>query len=66
MHIFDHNHSKIIKVILNLPEFAAACKKLAQFIHYFIHSPCEWMAKPFLATPTPIFFYQLLISSINM
>ena len=32
--------AKIIKVILNFSEFASACKKSAQFIHSFIHSPC--------------------------
>ena len=27
MSIFDHNHPKIVKEILNFPEFASACKK---------------------------------------
>ena len=39
--IFDHNHPKIIKLILNFPEFASVHKKSAQFIHPFIHSPCD-------------------------
>ena len=33
--IFDQNHSKILKVILNFREFASTCKKSAQFIHSF-------------------------------
>ena len=36
MTIFDHNHPKFIKVIFNFPEFASACKKLAQSIHLFL------------------------------
>ena len=57
-----HNYPKNIKVILNFPEFASACKKLA----HFIHSPCAGWPQSFLTKPTPIFFYQLLISNVNM
>ena len=38
MHIFEHNHSIIIEVILNFPEFASGYKKSAQFIHDFINA----------------------------
>ena len=58
---WPHSHPKIIKVILNFPEFAS--------VHPFIHlfSPCgDQGGHNFLTTPIPIFFYQLLISSINM
>ena len=34
-----HSHSKIIKVFLNFPEFASACKISAQLVYSFIHSP---------------------------
>ena len=32
---------QIFKVVLNFPEFTSVCKKSAQFIHSFIHSPCD-------------------------
>ena len=44
MHIFYHNHPKIIKLVLNFPEFISVCKKSAQFIHSFIHSSCDQCA----------------------
>ena len=61
MPIFNHNHLKVNKVILNFPEFASACKKLAQIIHFIqpFTLQLEW-PQPFLSTPTPVFFYQLL------
>ena len=66
-HFWPHSHPKIIKVILNFPEFASAWK--ISSVHLSIHYPFtlwpRW-PQPFLTTPTPIFFYQLLISGINM
>ena len=37
MLIFDHNHPKIIKVILNFPEIASAPKISSVHIHSSIH-----------------------------
>ena len=67
MPFFDYSHPKIIKVILNFLEFASAWK--ISLVHLSVHYPFtlwpRW-PQPFLTTPTPIFFYQLLISGINM
>ena len=61
MPISDHNHSKIIKVILNffLNLHLHAKNQLSSSIHASIHLVTKW-PQPFLIIPTAIFFYQLL------
>ena len=59
---FWPQHPKIIKVFLNFPKFASAWK--INSFHPFTLWP-GW-TQPFLTTPTPIVFYQILISGINI
>ena len=66
MQIFYHNHPENIKVVLNFPEFTSVFKKSAQFIHSIIHSTGDQCATTNFDHATPIFFYQVLISGINM
>ena len=69
MHIFDHNHSKIIKVILNFLEFASACKKSAYSLSIISSIPSIHLVSrvaktisdhthPNIFLPTLNFWYQ--------
>ena len=72
MPIFDYSHPKIIKVILNFSWISISMQRtnsVHPFIYPFIHpfiTLQPGLSQPFLTMPTPIFFYQLLISGINM
>ena len=60
---FWPQHPKIIKFIPNFPEFSPLWK--ISSLHPFIYPFTLW-PQPFPNRSTPIFFYQLLVSGINM
>ena len=44
IHIFYHSDPGVLKVVLTFLQFTSVCNKSAQFIHSFIHSPCDQCA----------------------
>ena len=63
---FTTTTQKLLKqflTFLNLHQYAK--NQLSSSIHSSIHLVIS-VPQPFLTTPIPIFFYQLLISGINM
>ena len=65
IHIFYHSHPEVLKVVLTFLQFTSVCNKSAQFIHSFIHSPCDQCAttisdhtQPNIFLSTLNFWYQ--------
>ena len=51
---------EIIKVVLNFLELTSVCKKSAQFIYLFIHSPCDECATTIFDHTHPNIFLSTL------
>ena len=60
IHIFYHSDPGVLKVVLTFLQFTSVCNKSAQFIHSFIHWPCDLCATTICDHTQPNIFLSTL------